>query len=366
VRHLSADIGPRVAGSPEEIEARDYLAAELNSYGYDVTTPSFTFDAEVFLPVRVDAGGEPILGVALQGGATGAVSGALVSTGIGRVEEFPAGGLQGAIALVERGELTFQEKAENALDAGAAGVIVYNNQPGTVIGDLGDRVDIPVVGISADDGTSLAVRLQGGESITATITVTDSQATAYNVVARPPGTDACDTVTGGHFDSVPTTDGADDNASGTAAVLETARIVAARSLPGAHCFVLFGAEEFGLFGSRNFVQSLSDDEVNGLRAMINLDVVGLPQDLELIGSDDLIAQAGLIADGLGLPSKPSFVPNGAGSDHLSFINAGIPAVFFYRHDPLIHTPEDAIGRISPDSLAQTAEVAAALLAELAA
>ncbi|MBI5289438.1 MAG: M28 family peptidase [Chloroflexi bacterium] len=363
VRTLSVDIGPRVAGTADEITARDYLKAELESYGYDVTTPEFEFDASLFLPVSVDLNGEEILGVALQGTGTGTVTAPVVVAGIGRPEDFPPSGTGGAIALIERGDLSFGEKARNAVAAGAAGVIVYNNETGSIVGDLGDRVDIPVAGIRQADGQALVARVTAGP-VEATIVINNPQTTAYNVVAKPRGVSTCTTVTGGHYDSVPTTGAADDNASGTAAVLETARVAVARKLPGANCFVLFGAEEFGLYGSRDFVNDLSDEELNALRAMINLDVVGLPQDLELIGSEDMVRQAGIVADSLGLPSRSSFVPSGAGSDHLSFQDAGVPAVFLYRDDPVIHTPEDAIDRISPDSLAQTAEVAAGLLVEL--
>ena len=362
VRVLAEDIGPRVSGTPQEVQARDYLRAELESYGYDVTTPVFEFDASVFLPASVEVAGEAISGIALDGSATGTATGQLVPFGIGRPEDAPPRGLDGSIALIQRGELTFQEKAANAVAAGAIGVVVYNNEPGRVAGTLPAGITIPVVGISQEDGERLAA---SGLLPFTTITILGSTATSYNVVARPSGSATpCDTVTGGHYDSVPVTGGADDNASGTAAVLETARIVAARDLPGVHCFALFGAEEYGLFGSAHFVESLSDAELSALRGMVNLDVVGLPQDLELIGSEDMVNLAGIVASDLGLPSRPSSVPNGAGSDHLSFIRAGVPAVFLYRHDPLIHTPEDAIGRMSVESLAQTAEAAAAILAEL--
>ena len=363
VRKLSVEIGPRVAGTADEIAARDYVKAELESYGYDVTTPEFEFDASLFLPVNVDVDGEQILGVALQGTGIGTVTARVVVAGIGRPEDFPPGGLGGAIALIERGELSFGEKARNAVAAGAAGVIVYNNEVGSIVGNLGDRVGIPVAGIRRADGEALAARAAAGP-VEATIVINNPQTTAYNVVAKPRGVPTCTTVTGGHYDSVPTTGAADDNASGTAAVLETARVAVARKLPGANCFVLFGAEEFGLYGSRDFVSDLTDEDLNALRAMINLDVVGLPKDLELIGSEDMVRQAGIVADSLGLASRQSFVPSGAGSDHLSFQDAGVPAVFLYRDDPLIHTPEDAFDRISPDSLAQTVEVAAGLLVEL--
>jgi Zn-dependent M28 family amino/carboxypeptidase len=364
LRVLSVDIGARVAGTPSEIEARDYLAARLESYGYDVTTPQFEFDASFFLPAAIDIDGEPLVGNALQDTTTGTASGRLVAAGDGAPEDVPAVGLNGAIALIERGDLTFGEKAANAEAAGAVAVIIYNNESGQITGSLDRGVSIPVAGIQQADGEALLARIAAGP-VRASVTITDNpQTTAYNVVAKPPGVTTCTTVTGGHYDSVPTTGGADDNASGSAAVLETARLVMARKIEGAHCFVLFGAEEFGLFGSRDFVNDLSDTGLNSLRAMINLDVVGLPQELELIGSEDLVRQAGLIADELGLPSRPSFIPTGAGSDHLSFLNAGVPVVFLYRDDTLIHTPEDSIERMSAAALGETAEVAARLLEDL--
>jgi aminopeptidase YwaD len=45
VKKLSVDIGPRVAGTPSEITARDYIRQTLESYGYDVTVQDFGFDA---------------------------------------------------------------------------------------------------------------------------------------------------------------------------------------------------------------------------------------------------------------------------------------------------------------------------------
>src|SRR5207249_3466983 len=143
----------------------------------------------------------------------------------------------------------------NAIAAGATGVIVYNNDNGGLIGDLSDRVAIPVVGITKVAGEDLRTRVEVG-AVVATITVSPPKGTAYNVIAKPKGTSNCVTITGGHYDSVPVTGGADDNASGAASVLESARVTAARRIPGDNCFVLFSAEEFGLFGSRAFIDEL--------------------------------------------------------------------------------------------------------------
>jgi Zn-dependent M28 family amino/carboxypeptidase len=197
-----------------------------------------------------------------------------------------------------------------------------------------------------------------------TLEIAALRGTAYNVIAKPQGATACSTVSGGHYDSIPATTAADDNASGTAGVLELARVVAASGLAGAHCFVAFGAEEFGLFGSLAFVERLTAAEVTGVRAMLNLDVIGTIERLTLIGDDDMTELARIEAEEAGVPSVPGGVPEGSSSDHASFQEARIPVIFFYRPDNLIHTKEDAIGRIVPQSLEDTINVAYGVLEAL--
>lgn len=364
VTKLAVDIGPRVAGTPGEVAARDYIRSTLETYGYDVTVQDFGFDATAYLPARVDAGGAAIPAIALRGSGGGAASARLVAAGIGRPEDFPAGGLGGAIALIERGDLTFAQKVTNAIAAGASGVVIYNNAAGRGVFDLGDAVAIPVVSIDQDAGNDLVANI-AAQPLDARISVSPPKGTAYNVIAKPKGATGCDTISGGHYDSVPVTGGADDNASGSATVLELARVVAAKKLPAHHCFALFSAEEFGLFGSKSYVAGLSADEVQALHGMVNLDVVGTAGELSLIGSADLIDVARLQADKLGVTAVPSSLPPNTGSDHMSFENAGVPVVMLYRDDNLIHTPQDSIERIVPASLAETVTVALATLQALA-
>jgi aminopeptidase YwaD len=172
-------------------------------------------------------------------------------------------------------------------------------------------------------------------------------------------------VTGGHYDSVAVTGGADDNASGAAATVEVARLAAAHQLAGANCFVLFSAEEFGLFGSKAFVGALTPDEVTGMRAMLNLDVVGVAGELGLVGDADLIEQARVEGQRAGVQAAPSSLPAGASSDHASFQQKGVPVVMFTRADNLIHTEQDAMGRIAAASLHDAVTIAYATLASLA-
>jgi len=90
------------------------------------------------------------------------LSGAIVDSGKGRIGDFPAS-VSGNIALIERGEITFAEKAKNAKSAGATAVICYNSDGGaTVVPDLGtlsSTTAVPAfVFVARADGLALKAR----------------------------------------------------------------------------------------------------------------------------------------------------------------------------------------------------------------
>ena len=88
--------------------------------------------------------------------------------------------IAGNTLLIERGECTFHAKARNAMEAGATGVIIYNNVAGVVNASVaGDPpITIPVVGITAADGAALVADAMADGSTT--ITWTDEEVTAPN------------------------------------------------------------------------------------------------------------------------------------------------------------------------------------------
>lgn len=355
LRALASDIGPRAAGSEGDAQARAYLEQRLRSLGYEVTQQAFPFAASRFLPGRVDVGAQAFGAYSMQGSAFGNASGVLVYAGLGAPEEFPAGGLGGAIALVDRGDLLLGEKAQNALAAGASALLVANNAPGNFIGDLNGEVALPVLGVRRGDGETLREIATSG--MTATITLPPPNGTSYNVIARPAGTTApCDTLTGGHFDTVAVTGGAHDNASGTAGVIELARLTAANKPAGVHCFALFGAEEIGLIGSEYYANAMTGEELDALRVMINLDMIGGEQDLSLIGTEDTIEVARVAAGRLDIEAEATELV-GASSDHASFDAVGVPVVMFNRNDALIHTAQDTPERMSAEQLEDAVRVA---------
>ena len=82
----------------------------------------------------------------------------LVFAGLGTKEEMQS--VRDKLVLVERGKLTFTEKAKNAFEAGAIGIIIYNNTKGTFFGNLEESLPIPVAAISKKEGLALKKQLK--------------------------------------------------------------------------------------------------------------------------------------------------------------------------------------------------------------
>jgi aminopeptidase YwaD len=369
VKHLSDTIGPRPAGTEFEVAAAEFIAQRFRSLGYEVALQEFSVGTQINRTSSLDVvqpSSEAIATLPFDSSATGEVQGSLVEAGIGRPEEFPAEA-RGAIVLIERGTLMFSEKVANAERAGAIGAVIYNNEGGILRGGLsGGGSSIPVVSISQEAGAALSGRISAG-AVNVSLSVGQlGSDISHNVIARPNGKE-CETVTGGHYDSVPQAPGASDNATGTAAVLEIAAVLAGKGEMGSHCFVLFGAEELGLIGSRFYVQSLSEEARGRLKAMLNFDMVGVgTEGWRLIGTPQLVQRMNDIVNQLQIEgARPSELSQGLGSDHASFQAAGIPSIMFHRwEDNLLHTPEDVSGRVSPQYLEEAARMGVALLESL--
>ena len=81
--------------------------------------------------------------------------------GVGLKVNYSTIDVKGKIALVRRGDNTFEEKAQNAKNAGAIACIIYNNVEGDIIMSMGKTDHIPTISISKEDGTKLAAQDQG-------------------------------------------------------------------------------------------------------------------------------------------------------------------------------------------------------------
>ena len=126
--------------------------------------------------------------------------------------------------------------------------------------------------------------------------------------------------------------GADDNGSGSAGVLELGRLLSTRSWQHDVRLILFGGEEEGLFGSKQYVAALPPAERSRVRAVLNMDMIAtkntaMPTVLlegAPVSSSQMAALATAAATYTGLQVETSLNP--FASDHVPFSNAGVPAV----------------------------------------
>ncbi|MBI5512890.1 MAG: M28 family peptidase [Deltaproteobacteria bacterium] len=166
--------------------------------------------------------------------------------------------------------------------------------------------------------------------------------------------------------------GADDNGSGSMAVLALARRVQRARLPRDLVVAWFGGEELGLLGSEHFVAHRPPAAAE-LRAMVNLDMVGRLRDCRLYvegrDSSPTINPAVDRANTTGFDTRPwDVVRHGpwGRSDHHSFQDAGVPVAFLFTGlHPDYHRPEDDPDRIVYPGLAAVVTFAERLLRELA-
>lgn len=100
-----------------------------------------------------------------------AMSNDLVFAGLGKAEDF-TGAVAGKFALIRRGDIPFSEKVANAINAKAAGVVIFNNEPGLIQGALsqdGSTVAVPVVMIEQTSGEQAKIILDQGSKVRATV-----------------------------------------------------------------------------------------------------------------------------------------------------------------------------------------------------
>ncbi|HET9334633.1 MAG TPA: M20/M25/M40 family metallo-hydrolase [Gemmatimonadota bacterium] len=163
--------------------------------------------------------------------------------------------------------------------------------------------------------------------------------------------------------------GADDNASGVAGVLELAAWFAAHPQPRTLVFAAFGAEELGNIGSGAWVKD-PPWPLERTVAMVNLDMVGrLREKLDVQGTGTSSAWPALLDSLATDPATPEVarVPDGFGpSDHASFYGQRIPvlALFTGAHDEY-HRPGDDPGTIDVDGEVRVVELAARVIEAVA-
>ncbi|WP_181019958.1 M20/M25/M40 family metallo-hydrolase [Nonomuraea typhae] len=358
----------------------------------------FAFDFYRELAPAVLEGGRRFPGVStLRFSGSGEVNARPQAAGAGCVgrdfRDFPAG----RIAVVQRGTCTFAVKAGNAVDAGAAALIVVD-QKGPFEGSAGVPQPIPVVGVPGEVGTEVSA-LKRVRLVTRT---QSEQRITHNVLAETRGTGRV-VMVGAHLDSTQHGPGINDNGSGSAAILELA-LRAAK--PGSALrrpvrFAWWGAEELGLLGSTHYVHNLPETERKRIGAYLNLDMIASPNHTFGVFDGDDSERRGAgpgpqgsarveraferFFRGRALPFQP--VDFTGRSDYAPFAAAGIPAGGLFTGsqakktgkeaqvfggtagrplDACYHLACDTLENVNTEALEVTADAVAAAVSTLAA
>lgn len=211
-----------------------------------------------------------------------------------------------------------------------------------------------------------------------TVDVERSTRRVRNVIGLAPGISDEVIVLGAHYDHVglghPDSEeedvgeihnGADDNASGTAGLLEMARAVSLSAPPNRGVlFIAFAGEELGLLGSRHFIRHppLSPSR---FVSMLNLDMIGRSRGELIVGGVGTAREFRPILEEIAkrtpLDLRVTLTPN-APSDHLPFSRLGIPVLYFFSgfHNDY-HRPGDDWEKIDVKSTLRILEVVAGIL-----
>ncbi|HEY9725538.1 MAG TPA: M28 family peptidase, partial [Chroococcales cyanobacterium] len=324
--------------------------------GYITKVGRFTYPKFEDKGSTLTLDGVVIEGRALNRSPAGQLSAPLVVVpSVGRSQDFAAVDVKGAIAIVRRGEIRFGEKARTAASAGAVGLVIVNTNSDPLYGSLDENTNIPVLGLSGQQGESLLQNTRTDSPVAKlNVNVRQKTITGYNIIAHLPDVKQPNVLLGAHYDSVPKSPGANDNASGTAVVLELARRLANKPVAHQAWFVAFDGEEDMLQGSKAFVNTAEPKFLSNLQAMLNFDMVGVNDQLLVGGTESLIALAQKTNP------KISKIRDTGASDHESFSRAGVPVLFFYRgEDPNYHSPTDTV--VDPKLLQATVEAAQSLV-----
>lgn len=179
---------PAAAATPLAVGAVDstLVKADFSQWGpeLDVVAPG----VDTVSSVPVGTGREAVTGMELENKGMSAVAslpmqGSPISSnleseavfaGLGKAEDFALINVAGKIALISRGEITFADKVKNAIQGGAVGVIIFNNEAGLLSGSLsedGTEVAVPVVMIEQSTGESAKAILVAGGPVRASISV---------------------------------------------------------------------------------------------------------------------------------------------------------------------------------------------------
>ena len=391
---LCDDFGSRFGGTEGERQAAEFMQAKMVEYGLqNVHLEPIEYigwrrgevKLEILEPVQ-----KVIPCISLPHSPPADLEALLIDLGDGNPDKFAqrADEISGKIVManselrplgVDRW-IHRSEKYGRSLLAGAVGFIFINHYPGygPATGGIGrdGAAWAPGISVSNEDGAYLQrlVRRYGEVKVRITSTDASEPMTSWNVVGDLPGSDpnAQIVMLGCHYDGHDISQGAADPASGAVAVLEAARVLAKYAAPLPHTlrFVMWGVEEIGLLGSRDYVRQHAD-EMDNFRFYLNMDAAGANPDRDIILNE--WPELATLVEGYRAEMKLDFNIGqsvSAFSDHFPFLLAGVPTGSLGSVKPMGgrgygHTHYDTLEKVKLKGLREAAALSARIALRVA-
>jgi aminopeptidase YwaD len=381
------DLGGRLAGSASEAAALAFARKRLTAVpgakvrDDPVDYPGWRCRAAQLTSAMTGVSFQctPLLGTA----SAASIVAEVLDLGLGRREDFErhANRIRGRIVMVRHeypftsGHVHRRVKLSLAQQMGAAGFLIAHPERGigAVSGSSGRNggAGIPALGIGVEAADALR-RLPDGTLPAARMVIDgdDYRARTHVLVADLPGRGPDWVVVSAHIDGHPYGESAMDNATGVAVALGLARLLAPHvaECPRGLRLCLFSAEEWGLIGSRIWLERMDEAARRSMVINLNLDSVGGAHALTALtsGFERLDAWVKATAARADLPIA-THLPLVANSDHANFAAHGIPAVRliagFDAPDSnlrLVLTAADTRDKVQPDELDQALRIATTL------
>lgn len=360
IAFLSETDNARMAGFEGERKAGDFLIQEFEELGFEVTTQEFPVIAYLLSETKLMMDDKAIENVkALSYSTFDEISSApIIHLGMGLEADYSGQDATGKIALIERGEETFQLKTQRAAEAGALAVIFFDRQSiRPILATLVELSEIPAVSVGSIEGLAVIETLNKGGAVSASLSVLgeSQKSTSRNIIGTyksENNTSGKKVILGAHYDGVDTP-AANDNASGTAVILEMARSIKENplSLPFDIEFIGFGAEEIGLVGSSHYVENI--DKIEDIIGVLNFDMVGVGDTINVSNAESrrFPKWSDLAKSVLEKQGVTYHMATLGRSDHVPFAEQNIPAVMINTTPyTAYHTDDDIAETIDKDLL----------------
>lgn len=387
---LTTEIGPRLAGSPEEAKARLWAVAKFKELGLenvrvqDFTVPGWVRGVET---AEIISPNPQKLYITSLGGSV-ATPPEGIEADIAYFETFddleaaPMSGLEGKIVFIS-GRMekhpdgagygpANKKRRSGATEAGKRGALAVvirsvgtdsHRFPHTGQMRYADDVKaIPIAALSAPDADQLERTLSRGQGVRLKMVLTPQAVgdlPSGNVIGEIVGTERPDEIIliSGHLDSWDQGTGALDDGAGIGISAGAAKLLLDSGLKPKRTIrvVAFGAEEIGLLGGYAYVEANRDELPKHMLATQSDFGAGLIYEVQSgVKGESGNAVLKDIAGALGLPMSGK--PTNGGPDIGPMFNEGVPAMrlqqdgtdYFDYH----HTPDDTFDKIDPDEMAQ--------------